>query len=692
MRRRLTATQQVPHASPGRLIAGVFLGGTLLSVGLAAASLVLGWGSRGLIGALLLGMAAWGSGVLLMGRQRARVLAIYQAFFEHALEGIFQADREGYLLAANPALARMLGYERPEQLRGIHLPTQVLADAADFQHLLPQLQEHGAVSNYCLQLRRRSGEVFWARMNIWTQQDLLEGTLEDISEWQQAEAAFRASEARYRTLLEHLPVGVYRSTPDGTIRAANTAIARMLGYDAVEDLLQANARTFYVDPKQREAFLEWLREKGEAVAELALRRLDGAVIWVQDHARCIVEKDGQVYFDGVLIDITERKEAEQALQESERRYQQLLEQLPEPVVVHDGKTILYANAAAATFAGLAKPEELIGKSIYQFLQTEKAEAIRRYLELATQRGQQLPVAELQLIRADGAVREVELISAPVQYQGRPAFQVVLRDITERKQYERQLLEAKERAEEIARLKSTLLSNISHEIRTPLAGIIGFAEVLEEELDDPHRELASLIRDSGRRLLETLNTLLDLARIEAGAFMLTPEPFDAVDEVRQSVRIFQNMIENKGLKLVLDVPDEPVPVYLDRNGFHRIVINLVSNAVKFTDQGMIRVALAARGDQLQLQVQDTGVGIDPAFLPHIFEEFRQEHDGLTRSHRGSGLGLAITHRLIEMMGGRIEVTSEKGKGSTFTVWLPLRLTNGTRSESPSAAANSTKSND
>jgi len=122
-----------------------------------------------------------------------------------------------------------------------------------------------------------------------------------------------------------------------------------------------------------------------------------------------------------------------------------------------------------------------------------------------------------------------------------------------------------------------------------------------------------------------------------------------------------------------------------------VVNLVSNAVKFTDEGMIRVGLATEGDWLRLQVQDTGVGIDPKFLPHIFEEFRQENNGLTRAHQGSGLGLAITHRLVEMMGGRIEVQSEKGKGTTFTVWLPLRLTNGTKTEITSTTANSTKSN-
>lgn len=690
MQNPIISTHSLPSVR-SRLIYAVLWGGILTGIGLVGLTLWKGWSGGLLILALLVAGSAWSVGIWLIGKQRAEALEAYRAFFEQALEGIFQADRQGQLQAANPALAQMLGYAQPEQLQGLLLPTHILANEADFQQLLAHLETQGVVRNYYLQLRRRDGQTFWARLNLWTRQNLLEGTIEDISEWQQTEAALRASEARYRTLLEHLPVGVYRSTPEGTIRAANKAAAHMLGYDSVEALLQTDARSLYIDPEQREAFLKRLQEKGEAMAELALRRADGAVIWVQDYARCIVNKDGQVYFDGVLIDVTKRRAAEEALQESEGRYQQLLKQLPEPVIVHDGQTILYANPAAATFAGLTRAEELVGRSIYQFLHTNKAEALRRYLELAAQRGRQLPPIEHPMIRADGAVREVEIISVPVQYQGRQVFQVVLRDITERKQYEQQLLEAKAHAEEIARFKSTLLSNISHEIRTPLAGIIGFAEVLEEELSEPHRELASLIHESGRRLLEMLNTLLDLARIEAGAFVLSPEPFDAAAEVRQSVRIFQRMIEDKGLKLVQDLPEKPLMVYLDRNGFHRIVVNLVSNAVKFTDEGMIRVALTSEGAQLKLQVQDTGVGIDPAFLPHLFEEFRQESGGLTRKHPGSGLGLAITRRLVEMMEGRIEVASEKGKGSTFTVWLPLRLSKGMPAEGHVVSANSRKSN-
>jgi len=650
---------------------GVFFGGALAGPGIVGLAWLKGWGAVEVLWGLLLSMAALGAGLYLIGQQRSEALEVYRAFFAHALEGIFRADPTGQLLDGNPALARMLGYADAKALVGQNL-AHMLADETLWDQLLSQLTLHGVISNYYLPLRRCNGSLWWARMNAWLREGLLEGTLEDVSAWQRTEAALRASEARYRSLLNQLPVGVYRSTPEGIIREANIAAARMLGYESVEALLRVNARDIYVDASQREAFLHQLQVQGEGFAELALRRADGSVIWVQDYARRIEEPDGQVYFDGVLIDVTRSHAAEQALDESERRYQLLMEQLPEPVIVHDAHYILYANPAAATFAGVETPNELIGQSLYRFLQFEEAKTLQRYLERAAGQSRPLPISEQKILRTDGQIRHVEVISAPITYQGRRAFQVVLRDITARKQYEQQLLEAKERAEEIARLKSTLLSNISHEIRTPLTGIIGFAEVLEEELGEPHRELASLIQNSGKRLLETLNTLLDLARIEAGAFTLYPEPFDLVEEIRQTVRLFEPMMQDKRLQLTLQLP-EAFGVRLDRNGVHRIILNLVSNAVKFTDQGEITVALhTAETDRFCLEVRDTGVGIDPAFLPHIFDEFRQESDGLTRTHQGSGLGLAITRRLVEMMGGHIEVHSVKGQGSRFTVWLPLQL--------------------
>ncbi|MFB3132579.1 MAG: sensor histidine kinase, partial [Rhodothermales bacterium] len=194
-------------------------------------------------------------------------------------------------------------------------------------------------------------------------------------------------------------------------------------------------------------------------------------------------------------------------------------------------------------------------------------------------------------------------------------------------------------------------------------------VLGEELEGEQRELVEIIKQSGERLLETLNSVLDLARLESEALGLDPRALNLGDELLAAARLFGPMAEEKGLALELEVPDEAVRAQLDRALLHRVVSNLLSNAIKFTEEGEVRLVLVSLGNEVQIQVKDTGIGIDEAFQPHLFEEFKQESTGLARTHTGSGLGLAITRRLVEQMHGRIEVHSVKGEGATFTVTFP-----------------------
>lgn len=243
------------------------------------------------------------------------------------------------------------------------------------------------------------------------------------------------------------------------------------------------------------------------------------------------------------------------------------------------------------------------------------------------------------------------------------------DITERKRYEASLLAAKVEAEQLACAKSAFLANMSHEVRTPLAGIIGFAEVLAEELDGAQKEAVELIRQSGMRLLETLNSVLDFARLEADALALTFDLVDLGAEVRAAAALFRPLASARGVALEVDLPEAPLHVRADSAALHRVLVNLISNAVKFTEVGKVRISVGEDGSGSFVTIADTGAGIDAAFLPHLFEEFRQESAGLTRSHEGSGLGLSITRRLVELMRGRIDVTSAKGEGSVFTVRLP-----------------------
>jgi signal transduction histidine kinase len=249
------------------------------------------------------------------------------------------------------------------------------------------------------------------------------------------------------------------------------------------------------------------------------------------------------------------------------------------------------------------------------------------------------------------------------------FVLTIRDITEHKEVEAELIAAKEHAEEIALFKSSLLANVSHELRTPLTGIIGFAQVLGEEVEERHRDYILLVEESGKRLLRTINTLLDYAKLEAGAMKVALKPLDLVDVVVRQISLLEVMAAKKGLAFVLTKKVEEAWANLDAHSLDHILNNLVGNAIKFTDEGRIALEIDADERRVYLRVSDTGIGISETFLPNLFEEFRQESTGLARTHPGSGLGLAITKQFVDLLEGEIEVESTKGSGSTFTVSFP-----------------------
>jgi len=259
-----------------------------------------------------------------------------------------------------------------------------------------------------------------------------------------------------------------------------------------------------------------------------------------------------------------------------------------------------------------------------------------------------------------------------------------------------LTDAKKEAEESSRIKSAMLANMSHEVRTPLTAIIGFSEVLEEETDGQSEHFASLILKSSRRLMETLDSVLKLSRLEAGKVQLDQKPLDLVEEARAMVLEQSNRADAAGVQLEIEAFSDRCMCMLDHGALQRILRNLVGNAIKFTDEGggvTIRIGHSAhpptdpdavrsgaqvhvlddppeRASHAVLQVTDNGIGMSESFQEKMFEAFHQESQGLSRSHEGSGLGLSITQRLVQLMKGDIYVRSEKGDGTTFTLYFAL----------------------
>ncbi len=235
-----------------------------------------------------------------------------------------------------------------------------------------------------------------------------------------------------------------------------------------------------------------------------------------------------------------------------------------------------------------------------------------------------------------------------------------------------LRDAKQKAEEASRMKSEFLANMSHELRTPLNGIIGFSELIRDDADnDETRENADIIEKSSRHLLELVNSILDVAKIEAGAMTLNVEPVDLNALISEVTAVHQPMASGKGIGFFAELSDDlPAVLAVDPLRLRQILHNLLSNAVKFTETGEVRMKVSRDGADILFQVQDSGSGIPEDMQAAIFEKFRQLESFLTRSHSGSGLGLALARHLVELMGGSIGVTSRPGEGSTFHFRLPL----------------------
>jgi len=375
-----------------------------------------------------------------------------------------------------------------------------------------------------------------------------------------------------------------------------------------------------------------------------------------------------IYFD----DVTDRLKAEENL----RREQDLTEAIIDTsvaalVIIDADGGISFANDPAVDILGGENRQ--LGDTVYDgTLKTLEGTMVPegewpfdRILDDGT------PISDERYLfeGKSGAERYISVNGAPLRDADGTIRQVVfsIEDITDQVEYERRLKAAKEEAEQANQLKSAFLANMSHDIQTPLSSIMNHADLLRREVGEEHEDRISLIKRSSNRLLTTLESVLDLSKLEAGAVEPTPEEINLADELIGTVEIFQPQARGNDISLEAEV-EEPLHVELDPTMLHRVTDNLLNNALKFTGAGGTVSLRAHRDDgQIVIEVVDTGEGIDASFLPNLFEPFVREDE--KTSVEGTGLGLAITKNLTDVMGGDIDVESEKGVGTTFTVRLP-----------------------
>ncbi len=383
-----------------------------------------------------------------------------------------------------------------------------------------------------------------------------------------------------------------------------------------------------------------------------------------------------------------------ALRESEARYRAVVEFSPEGICVSINDKLVYANPAAVRLANVQTVEELVGRSVLEFVHEDfRAEVMRRQTAMR-QTGLSVTLMEGKLRRPDGTIIEAEWMSLPIVYDGKPAILNCFRDITDRKRAEvelrrardeleqrvrertAELLRANERLQELNRLKSQFIATMSHELRTPLHSIIGFTGTLRQgfagPLTDEQKKQLDIVAASARHLLSLINDLLDLSRIEAGKMDLDRHPFNFADVVTDVVQNLAPMANRKNLRLSTHLSPPAMQMVGDRKRCFQVLLNLVNNAIKFTNRGQVEIDAQAGGGQLCVSVADTGIGIEPGQMGRLFEAFHQLDASANHPFDGAGLGLHISRKLIALMHGRITAESEPGKGSQFTFTMPLRL--------------------
>lgn len=556
----------------------------------------------------------------------------------------------------------------------------------------------------------------------------------DVTEIMRAEQVLKATQGRLTYLLTASPSMICSFEVGG--RNAPTFISEnvrdLLGYEPSDYLAGPEFWLERLHPEDRERVLAefpQLLAQGHNVIEYRFLHANGRYRWVRDEQRLLRDSNGQpVEVVESWSDITERKEAELALQ-TQTAFVELLQaaaaaanEAPtvedalrfciERVAQHAGWPLGHAHLLAQDGTRTLLPTGIWhcdAAADYARFQTATAAtqlgagaglAGRVLLSGAPEwslgdpslaADPRAPAAALDGIRAGFGFpvtvgREVVAVLEFFAREAPPPDASLLRVMTnigaqlgrviERKQAEESLRQAKEAAEDASRAKSSFLANMSHELRTPLNAIIGFTRLVMRRAKDvlPLKQFENLekILASSEHLLSLINSILDLAKVEAGRMEVKPSDFALEPVLDLCLRTVEPLVKNEGVRLVRDLRDPPAVLRTDEEKLRQILINLLSNAIKFTEAGSVTLRVRSVGEAVEFAVTDTGIGIPADALSAIFEEFHQVDNSATRSHSGTGLGLAISHRLARLLGGRIGVESREGEGSTFTLAIPPRI--------------------
>jgi PAS domain S-box-containing protein len=598
-------------------------------------------------------------------------------------------DAEQRYLYVNQAYADWYGYAK-EEMFGKY--TKEVLSEVSYQDALPNIEAVLAGQNVSFEniAYDKNGRmqvvkaVYTPRLDQNGDVKAFLALVEDITERRQAEEALAISETKYRSLVESSAAGIASINMEGQFTLVNLTLCDMVGYS--EDELLGSPFVDILHPDDLGKMLELFQ--GSALDPTARPQLefrivhkDGHVVFCYSVPAIMWNNEDIAGFSAIIQDVTERVQAEKELQESEERYRQLVELSPDGISVHSEGKLVFVNPAAVKLLAASSAAELLGKPALEMVHPDFRGSAQERIRQALQQGSTAPPFAEKFMRLDGTAVDVEVSAIPITYQGKPAMQVITRDITERVLAEEKIVAYSEKLEEMVAERTRELQDaqekilrqerlatlgqvaagVAQELRNPLAVIanaVYYLRSIQPEADEKVKAYLEII-ESERRTTEKIATdLLDFT----SPLQIYPEQISIPEIVQQTL---DRIPRPEQIEVTTRFPKRLKEIRADRQQTIQVLHNLIQNAYQsIQGEGKVSISAQTKGDTVAILIADTGEGIRPEDMERLFEPL------FTTKPRGIGMGLAIVHKLVEANAGRIEVHSQLGKGSRFSIILPV----------------------